>query len=193
MQRAMTMTMPKTAAWTHRAALSLGLLATAGLSLPAVSHADGPALAKYAGKYKYKGKKEKGEKIVDEAVDKSLADLSAVMRMMIKKAMEARKTPFIEAIAIETPTGKIAIKMGDSERVETKVNGSETVKRDGRSGKVTHSYADGKLTQRVEGEGGTIRSVMTLEKDGKTLHRDVTIENERLKKPIKYRLTYTRQ
>jgi hypothetical protein len=174
------------------AILVLGVL-LAGLSVPAAASADGPELGKYAGNYQFKGKKEDGEKTVDKAVDEALADLSMVMRLMVKKAMDARKTPFIETIAIETPPGKIAITMGDMDRVETKANQSETVKRDGRTGKVTHKFGAGKLTQIVEGENGVIQNVLTLTSDGKTLHRDVTITNERLKKPIKYRLTYARK
>jgi hypothetical protein len=179
------------AGWMLVPALALGL-AFAGPTPTA--QADDAALTKYAGAYKYAGTKEQAEKVVSKAIDDALSQLNMVMRMMVKKAIEMRPgQKFIDTILIETPSGQIGIKMGEHEKVVLKVNKPKTMERDGQKGKVTHKWAGGKITQVLEGDKGTVTNVLTLTKDGKTLHRDVTITSDRLEKPIKYRLSYKRK
>lgn len=179
------------AGWTLVPALAMGI----ALGSPAASaHADDAGLAKYAGSYKYDGTKEEAEKVVSKAIDDALSQLNMVMRMMVKKAIEMRPgQKFIDTILIETPSGQIGLKMGEHEKVVLKINKPKTMERDGKSGKVTHKWSGGKITQVLEGDNGKVTNVLTLAKDGKTLHRDVTITSERLKKPIKYRLDYKRK
>jgi hypothetical protein len=150
-----------------------------------------PALAKYAGNYKYNGTRDQGIEIIDKAVDRSMADVNMVMRLMIKRGIEKR---FAEAIVIEIPPGKIGIKVGDLDKVTTEVGKSETVKgEDGKTGKVTHSFDGAKITETVVGDDGTITSVYELDADGKTLHRSVTVNGSRMSKPLKYKLDYVRK
>jgi len=117
-----------------------------------------------------------------------------VMRAMVKKAIAMRPGQrFIDAIQIETPEGKIGLKMGDHEAVTLPVGKPTEMSRNGQSGTVTHRYAGGKISQELAGDDGKVVMVLTLSKDGKKLHRDVTITSSRLDKPIAYRLTYKRK
>jgi hypothetical protein len=149
------------------------------------------ALAKYAGNYKYAGTREEGIAVIDKAVDRSMADSNMVVRLMVKHSIEQR---FAETIVIETPPGKIGIKVGDLNKVTTEIGKGEQVKgEDGRTGKVTHAFDGAKITETVVGDDGTIASVFELDADGKTLHRSVTVSGERLSKPLKYKLDYVRK
>jgi hypothetical protein len=161
-----------------------------------VAHADpAPELAKYAGNYKYGNTKEHALAIVDKAMDEALSQLNTVMRLIVKKAMEGRTKTFIETILIDLPGNKIAIKLGELDKVSVEPGKSETVKsEDGKqTSKVTHQFDGSKIVQTFTGENGALKNVFQLAGDGKTLHRDVTITSDRLQKPIKYRLTYVRK
>lgn len=160
---------------------------------PSSAHAD-DGLKKYAGNYKYAKDAAHGQAIIDKAVDEALSQLNTVMKMMAKKAMEAtgRGPKFSETILIELPSDQVGIQIGEHEKVVLKKDKPTKMTRDGRTGTVTIRFKGGQLLQTLEGEDGKITNRFTLDKDGKTLHRDVKIEGERLQKPIKFRLTYVR-
>ena len=174
------------------AAGALFVLALGGPgALPA--RADAPAgLDKFAGDFKYNGTKDQGMAIVEKAFDEALSDLNMVMRLMAKKAMAQR---FAEHIAIGVSGEKVDIKIGENDEVSVKLNTTETVKSaDGKtSGKATHKFEGGKLTETLVGDTGTLTNVFTLSADGKTLTREVTASGGRLKKPAKYKLVYVRK
>jgi hypothetical protein len=181
---------------THRRSRATGLvqlilvMALAALASAALAETP-PALLKYAGNYKYNGTREQGIEVIDKAVDKSMADVNMVMRLMIKRGIEKR---FAETIAIEIPAGKIGIKVGDLKMVTTEIGKSEMVKgEDGKTGKVTHTFDGAKITETVVGDDGTITSTYELDADGKTLHRSVTVNGSQMSKPLKYKLDYVRK
>jgi hypothetical protein len=160
---------------------------------PIVAHAETPpTLAKYAGTYKYAGTRDQGVAIVDKAIDKGLSDVNTVMRFLIKKALADH---FVESILIRTPSGKIGIKTGELPEATTEIGKAETFKsQDGKmSLKVTHQFDGNKITEISVGEQGTTTTVFELAADGKTLHRSVTFKSDRLDKPVKYKLDYTRR
>jgi hypothetical protein len=160
---------------------------------PIVAHAETPpTLAKYAGEYKYAGTRDQGVAIVDKAIDKGLSDVNTVMRFLIKKALADH---FVESILIRTPSGKIGIKTGELPEATTEIGKAETFKsQDGKmSLKVTHQFDGNKITEISVGEQGTTTTVFELAADGKTLHRSVTFKSDRLDKPVKYKLDYTRK
>lgn len=169
--------------------LAAGLLLCASMA----ARAEAPAgLEKFAGAFKYAGTRDQGMAIVEKAFDEALSDLNMVMRLMAKKAMAQR---FAEHVAIEIAEEKVGIKIGDNEKVTVELGKTENVKSsDGKSsGKATHKFEAGKLTESLTGETGTITNVFSLSADGKSLTREVTVTGERLKKPVKYRLIYTRK
>ena len=172
----------------------LGQLALAMLlgMLASVVLAETPAaLAKYAGNYKYNGTRDQGIEVIDKAVDRSMADVNMVMRLMIKRGIEKR---FAEAIVIELPGNKIGIKVGDGKMYTTELGKSETVTgEDGKTGKLTRSFDGAKITETVTGDDGKITSTYELDADGKTLHRSVTVDGPRMSKPLKYKLDYVRK
>jgi hypothetical protein len=151
-----------------------------------------PTLAKYAGEYKYAGTRDQGVAIVDKAIDKGLANINMVERFLVKKAFADR---FVERILIKTPDGKIAIKTGDLPEAMTDIGKAATFKSpDGKySLKVTHEFDGNKITEISASEQGTSTTVFELAADGKTLHRNVIFKSDRLEKPVKYKLDYTRK
>lgn len=164
-------------------AILLGALASAVL-------AETP-LAKYAGNYKYNGTRDQGIEVIDKAVDRSMADVNMVMRLMVKRGIEKR---FAESIVIELPGNKIGIKVGDGKMYTTELGKPETVTgEDGKTGKLTRSFDGTKITETVSGDDGKITSTYELDSDGKTLHRSVNVDGPRMSKPLKYKLDYVRK
>jgi hypothetical protein len=164
------------------------------LPLAAAHAADGSAaagLAKFVGQYKYAGTRDEGIAIVEKAMDEALADVNIVMRTIAKKAMAQN---FAETVAIDGDAGKLGIKIGENNKVAAGIGKTETVTgKDGKSGKATHAFDGTKLTETITGDDGSIVNVFTLSADGKTLTRDTTVTSQRMKKPLKYRLLYTRK
>ena len=174
------------------AVLGMSLLVVTGSPLSASAEDTPPALAKMAGQYKYAGTREQGVAIVEKAADEALADLNMVMRLLIKKAMSSS---FAETVLIETPSGKIGMKVGDLEKTTQPIGKTETVKTaDGkRDAKLTYTFDGSRIKATLAGDEMTIVTYLTLAGDGKTLARDVTVTGKRISKPVKYRLMYTRK
>jgi hypothetical protein len=175
-----------------RGGLAIAAIALFGMSLARPAQAETPpALAKFAGNYKYAGTREQGIAIIDKALDEGLADLNMVMRLLVKKAIESR---FAETVLIEVPGHDISIKLGEFPKVTVENGKTETRKdEDGKTGKVTHAFDGSKITETLAGDEGTITNVFDLSADGKTLHRNVTFSGGRWKKPVSYKLDYTRK
>lgn len=174
-------------------ALALAVALAAPIAAPCPALAEPPAgLQKFAGNYKYANTREHGVAIVEKALDEALADLNMVMKLLVKKTMSGR---FAETVLIEVDGSKVGIKIGENEKASAKIGETETVKsKDSKqSGKLTHQFDGTKLTETLSGENGTIVNVFTLSADGKTLLRDVTVTSQRMKKPLKYKLSYTRK
>ena len=177
-----------------------GLWAAVALSLAVVmgspagaSAEDTPAgLAKMAGEYKYAGTRDQGVAIVEKATEEALADLTMVLRLLVSKALSQS---FAETVLIETPAGKIGLKVGDLDKVTQGVGKTETVKSpDGkREVKLTYTFDGMRIKATLAAEELTVISFFTLAGDGKTLARDVTVMSKRISKPVKYRLMYTRK
>jgi hypothetical protein len=174
--------------------IARALLAAAALAIvPLAAHADAPAgLDKYAGNYKYGNTRDHGVAIVEKALDQALADLNMVMKLLVKKTMSSR---FAETVAIEIDGSDVGIKIGENDKATSKIGETKSVKsKDGKqSGQLSHQFDGSKLTETLSGENGTFVNVFTLSADGKTLTRDVTVTSQRMKKPLKYRLVYTRK
>jgi len=174
------------------AALALSLAAIASVPTSARADETPPALAKMAGQYKYAGTRNQGVEIVEKATEEALADLTMVLRLLVKKAMSSN---FAETILIETPAGKIGMKVGDLDKTTQPVGKTETVKTpDGkREAKLTYEFDGSRIKATLAGDEMTIVTYFTLAGDGKTLARDVSVTSKRLSKPVKYRLMYTRK
>jgi hypothetical protein len=158
---------------------------------PSVALAEHPAeLKRFAGKYAYAGTKDAGQEIVDKAFDAAMQKLNMVMRLMMKKALSQG---FAETVVVELPGDKISVRVGDREPVPTEPGKPQTVTRDGKTGKLTQRLVGNKLEVLIEGEDGSVRNVLELAADGKTLKRSVTVTSPRLDKPVSYALIYTRR
>lgn len=151
-----------------------------------------PELAKYAGTFVYAGKRDDGIDIVEKAVDKAMSDQNMVMRALAKKGFSDH---FADTIMIEVPPGKIGLKVGDLDKYTQEVGKTVTVKgKDGKSGRLTFRFEGGAIVSTLLGEDSTsVRTVLTLASDGKSLQREVKITSSQLAKPISYRLQYKRK
>jgi hypothetical protein len=151
-----------------------------------------PDLARYAGTYVYAGKRDDGIEIVEKAVDKAMADQNMVMRALAKKGFSDH---FADTIMIEVPPGKIGLKVGDLDKYTQEIGKTVTVKgKDGKQGRLTYRFDGGAITSTLLGEDSTsVRTLLTLAADGKSLQREVKITSSQLNKPISYRLQYKRK
>jgi hypothetical protein len=158
---------------------------------PEVARAEHPPeLKRFAGQYAYAGTKDEGQAIVDKAFDAALQKLNMVMRLVMKKALSQG---FAETVVVELPGDKISVKVGDREPVPTEPGKPQTVTRDGRTGKLTQRLVGNKLEILIEGDDGSVRNVLELATDGKTLRRSVTVTSPKLDKPVSYALLYTKK
>jgi hypothetical protein len=161
------------------------------VAAPSLAHAEHPAeLKRFAGQYAYKGTKDDGQAIVDKAFDEAMQKLNMVMRLVMKKALSQG---FAETVVIDLPGDKISVKVGDREPVPTEPGKPQTVTRDGRTGKLTQRLVGNKLEILIEGDDGSVRNILELATDGKTLRRSVTVTSPKLDKPVTYALLYTKK
>jgi hypothetical protein len=151
-----------------------------------------PELAKYAGTFVYAGKRDDGIDIVEKAVDKAMSDQNMVIRALAKKGFSDH---FADTILIEVPPGKIGLKVGDLDKYTQEVGKTVQVKgKDGKTGRLTYRFDGGAIVSTLLGEDSTsVRTVLTLASDGKSLQREVKITSSQLAKPISYRLQYKRK
>lgn len=172
----------------RRVGLALALCLAASASVLAQTP---PDLARYAGQYVYAGSRDDGIEIVEKAVDKAMADQNMVMRALAKKGFSDH---FADKILIEVPAGKIGLKVGDLDKYTQDIGKTVTVKgKDGKQGRLTYRFDGGAIVSTLLGEdSSSVRTVLTLAADGKTLQREVKITSSQLNKPISYRLQYKR-
>jgi hypothetical protein len=175
-----------------RVILAISAVLTIGVVAPGARAETPASLVRYAGVFSYAGTKEQGLAIVDKAWDVALADVNIFMRLLVKNAV---KNQLVDKILIELSPGKIAVKLGDFEKVTAEIGKTENFKGADpkQSGKVTYEFDGGKITETFVGDQGTFTNILELTPDGKTLHRSVTIKNDRLPKPVRYQLDYVRK
>ena len=87
--------------------------------------------------------------------------------------------------------------MSDNQRPQTPSPGEPKAEKDARSGgegeghrTTTSRWQDGQLTVVSQGPRGKSTRTYSLSADGKQLYVTTTMENERLKEPVTYRLVY---
>jgi hypothetical protein len=176
----------------HRAMLTILAALTIGAVVPEARAETPASLARYAGAFSYAGTREQGLAVVDKAWDAALSDVNVFMRFIVKNAV---KNQLIDKILIELPPGKIAVKLGDFEKVAAEIGKTENFKGADpkQSGKVTYEFDGAKITETFVGDQGTFTNILELTPDGRTLHRSVRIRNDRLPKPVQYQLDYVRK
>jgi len=172
--------------------LAAALLAVALLPLGAMAEPSAE-LSKFKGDYKFAGTRDDAMKVIGKAIDDGLAQVNVVMRTVIKKAIQGRKSTYIETITIDAPGDDIVIKLADYEVKAANGKAKSVTSPDGKPTTVKHELQGGTLTQSFSGEEGSITNTFTLKDGGKTLQRKVTITSKRLSKPVTYQLSYKRR
>ncbi len=161
-------------------------------SPPAPAPPAPPAIERFVGVFAYAGG-EAQRKAAHAAIDAALADLDLISRSLARRKL-AERDPVVPTITIEFAGGKATIIRRDTS-IRTTLDGpAVTVTRDGRSAKVKHHLASAsKLVETVHGERGSTTNTFVLSDDGARLTASTTIEGDRLKTPIRYRLSYRRR
>lgn len=151
-----------------------------------------PAIERFVGVFAYAGG-EAQRKAAHAAIDAALADLDLISRSLARRKL-AERDPVVPTITIEYAGGKTTIIRRDTS-IRTTLDGpAVTVTRDGRSAKVKHHLASAsKLVETIHGERGTTTNTFVLSDDGAHLTASTSIEGDRLKTPIRYRLSYRRR
>lgn len=161
-------------------------------SPPAPAPPAPPAIERFVGVFAYAGGEEQ-RKAAHAAIDAALADLDLISRSLARRKL-AERDPVVPTITIEYAGGKTTIIRRDTS-IRTTLDGpAVTVTRDGRSAKVKHHLASpSKLVETIHGERGSTTNTFVLSDDGAHLTASTTIEGDRLKTPIRYRLSYRRR
>ena len=128
------------------------------------------------------------------AFEPRFAAMPAFIRGMVASRVAERLRPTTRMeIAIEGDQVRVTSLEPGRVVVETRLGGSTRVRgSDGETRRVTQRIRGGWLEQVYQGENGVVRRLLSTEPDGRTLHMDFTVENERLGEPVRWRLDYRR-
>lgn len=99
------------------------------------------------------------------------------------------------AIVIDLEGDRVRVtSRGEEETtIATRLGGTSRVRHaDGDTRSVTQRLRGGGLEQHIEGDNGVTRRLFSTSPDGATMHVDMTVENERLGAPVRWRLDYVR-
>ena len=118
---------------------------------------------------------------------------SFVQGMVRDRIRERMRPPTRLEIALEGDRVRVTNIGARRVVVDTPLGGTtRVVGDDGESRRVTQRLRSGWLEQVFQGENGNVSRLLSTEPDGQTLHADLTVENERLGAPVRWRLDYTR-
>lgn len=146
----------------------------------------------FVGEYRFVGgQKERAG--VDAAIERSLAELNAVMAGLGRpRLQESNEVP--DAIEMVLEGDMLTIHQAGEAHAST-IDGAKTKTKSkkGDKVKVSHKLSGSKLVQRIEGDGGERVNRYTLSSDGKRLTLQVEISSGHLPVPVEYSLTYERR
>jgi len=136
----------------------------------------------------------RAREIVVAAFRPNLERIPSLMRGMVEERIRERTRPTTRIeISLEGDRVRVVDHRSRAVAVETPLGGSTRVTGDdGETRRVTQRLRGGWLEQVFEGENGTVHRLLSVEPDGQTLHADMTVENERLGDPVRWRLDYRR-
>lgn len=121
--------------------------------------------------------------------------LPSFVRGMVRERIHERMDP-VRRMEIELDGDRVrVVSHGRREVVietTTLPGTTHVVGSDGERRRVTQRVRGGWLEQVIDGENGEVRRLLSTEPDGQTLHVDVTVSNERLGAPVRWRLDFRR-
>ena len=150
------------------------------------------------GTYVYPHGPEHGRDVVMAALEPNLAMLPYFTQVLVRRGIEERMSlpRRISVDLSDDRTSNVAVTY-EGERVVTiasALNASTTLTTsEGHEVPVTQGLRGGWLEQAFAGETGTLTVLLSTERDGRTLHVDVTMRGERLPLPVSVRLDYRRE
>lgn len=173
-----------------------GILGSIALSV-AFSHtaaAKPPAdLARFNGHYVYAKSSAHGEKVIERALEKAFEHLNIALRTIAKAALNNRKQKLLIQNINIWIDDTVNVKLDDQPAI-AKLDVPKKIKNpEGNDAKLLYRFRGGKLEQILSSSRGSISTIYKLEADGKTLHRYTTIKGDKLKHPIRIKLTYKRK
>lgn len=176
-----------------RLTVSLAFVSLLGLStLVTAQPAHVPAVLE--GDWRSTVSQDRAREIVLAAFRPRLEGLPSFMRGMVEGRIRERTRPTTRIeIAIDGERVRVVDHRSRAVTVETALGGSTRVTGDdGETRRVTQRLRGGWLEQVFEGDSGTVHRLLSVEPDGRTLHADMTVDNERLGGPVRWRLDYRR-
>lgn len=149
------------------------------------------------GAYVYPHAPEHGRNVVMAALEPTLCMLPYFTQVLVRRGLEER-IALPRRISVDLSddrTSNVAVTY-EGERVVTiasALNASTTLTTsEGHEVPVTQGLRYGWLEQAFVGDTGTFTVLLSTERDGRTLHVDVTMRGERLPLPVSVRLDYVR-
>lgn len=176
-----------------RLTVSLGFLSLLGLStLVTAQAAQVPEVLE--GDWRSTVSQSRAREIVLAAFRPRLQQIPSIMRGMVEGRIRERTRPTTRIeIALDGDRIRVVDHRSRPVVVETPLGGSTQVTGDdGETRRVTQRLNGGWLEQVFQGDNGTVTRLLSVEPDGRTMHADMTVDNERLGAPVRWRLDYRR-
>lgn len=174
----------------------LAALALAAVPPPPAGRAQAPQVpAVLEGAWRCAVSEDRARQIAIAAFEPTIAGFPSFIRGMVRERIQERLQP-ATGLEIELDGDRVRVtNIGRRRTVaETRLGGTTRVEGDdGEMRRVTQRLQGGWLEQVIEGESGTVHRLFSTEPDGRTLHADLTVQNERLGAPVRWRIDYRRR
>ncbi|MFK7991611.1 MAG: hypothetical protein AB8I08_36680 [Sandaracinaceae bacterium] len=176
----------------RRACLTLSVLS---LTLAGLVSAQAPRLPETLdGEWRSSVAPDRAVDIAMAAFRPRLENIPSFIRGRVESRIAERMHP-VERIEITTTGDRVRVVNHTDrvETVETRLGESTRMRgRDGEMRRVTQRVRGGWLEQVFQGDDGSVSRLLSTEPDGQTLHVDVTVRNERLGDPVRWRVDFRR-
>lgn len=177
----------------HVLALVTGLCLLAGSVEPTEAQTEGVP-STLAGTWRATVTEDRARDIAMAAFRPRIDALPSFVQGMVRSRIRDRMRP-ASRIEISLEGDRVRVTNHGQRRqvIETPLGGTTRVRgADGENRRVTQRLRGGWLEQVFQGEDGSVTRLLSTEADGQTLHTDITVSNERLGAPVRWRLDYTR-
>ncbi len=129
---------------------------------------------------------------LEEQIDAQLKDLNFAMKLYWKKKLQSACRSFskLDILAGDSFT----VTLGKERPIDTPIDGTEGEwkRSDGEGFKVSLTRSGATLTQTLAGDGGVLRYVYSMRKDGDSLALQATYTHPKLDSPFTYKLVFKR-
>ncbi len=130
---------------------------------------------------------------LNQAIDAAVRDMNFALRPVARGRLRRTNQPY-QRLRISHDAQQVSVVMDGRDAIVTPANGTpvDWTREDGEKLKVSTEWENGTLEQTFRAEDGQRVNTYSVSGDGRTLTLQVTVTSPRLKKPLTYKLVYSR-